>query len=66
MEWNKACAMNLGNIFSNFTTDMESIYNWFLVNSIKANSHKFEFIILRKTVSHTVKINDMKLKTNAS
>ena len=36
-----SCSINLDNIFSNLIQDMESVYEWFVYNSIKANSDKF-------------------------
>ena len=58
-----SCGMNLDNIFSNLTQDMENVYEWFLYNSMKANPDKFPFIILGNTGSHTLKIGDITIKS---
>ena len=58
-----SCGMNLDNIFSNLTQDMENVYEWFVYNSMKANPDKFPFIILGNTGSHTLKIGDITIKS---
>ena len=55
--------MNLDNIFSNHTQDMQNVYEWFVYNSMKANPDKFHFIILRNTGSHKSKICDITIKS---
>ena len=36
--------------------DMQNLYEWFVYDSMKANSDKFQFIILGNTGSHTLQI----------
>ena len=35
---------------------MQNLYEWFVYDSMKANSDKFQFIILGNTGSHTLQI----------
>ena len=53
-------------IFSNLIQDMENVYEWCVYNSTKANSDKFEFIILGNTGSHTLQVGDITIKSAAS
>ena len=45
---------------------MENVYEWFVYNSMKANLDKFQFIILGNTGSHTLKIDDITIKSASS
>ena len=58
-----SCGMNLDNIFSNLIQDMENVYEWSVYNSMKADPDKFQFIILGKPGSHTLKIGDITIKS---
>ena len=60
-----SCGVNLDNIFSNLTQDMQNIYEWF-VYSMKANSDKFRFIFLGNTGSHKLQIDDKTIKSASS
>ena len=55
--------MSLDNIFINLIQVCKTyIYKWFVYNSLKANSEKFQFIILGNTGSHTWEIDDIATK----
>ena len=59
--------MNLDNIFSNLVrVFIFNLYEWFLYNSMKENPDKFQFIILGKTGSYTLKIGDITIKSASS
>ena len=58
--------MNLDHIFSNLMQDMGNVYEWFVYNSMKANSDKFQLIILGnrgRYMIHTLKIGDITIKS---
>ena len=61
-----SCGIDLDNIFNNHIQDMENVFEWFVYNSMKANSDKFQFIILGSTGSHTLKIGDITIKSASS
>ena len=58
--------MNLDNIFSNLTQDMQNVYEWFVYNSVKANTNKFQLIILGNTGSQRLQIVDITIKSTSS
>ena len=45
---------------------MQNIYEWFAYNSMKANPHKFQLIVLENTGSITSKIGDINIKLVSS
>ena len=45
---------------------MENIHEWFVHNSMKSNPDKFQFIILGNKGWHTLKINDITIKSTSS
>ena len=45
---------------------MENVYEWCVYNSTKANSDRFQFIILGNTGSYTLQIGDITIKSAAS
>ena len=45
---------------------MESIHEWFLYNSVKANPDKFQFIVVGNADSHILQINDVTIKSALS
>ena len=53
--------INLENIFSNLIQDMQNVYS-----SMKANSDKFQFIILGNTGLHSLQISDITIKSGLS
>ena len=58
-----SCGINLDNIFSNLMQDLKNVYEWFVYNSMKANPDKSQFIILGDTVSLTLKVGDITIKS---
>ena len=49
-----SCGMNLDHMFSELIQDVQSVYEWFVYNSMRVNPDKFQFIILGNTGSHTL------------
>ena len=45
---------------------MQNIYEWFAYNSMKANPHKFQLIVLENAGSITSKIGDINIKLVSS
>ena len=41
-----SCNKNLENVFSNFKWDLNSVLEWFRINSLKVNPRKFKFMVL--------------------
>ena len=45
---------------------MQNVYEWFVYNSMKANTDKFQLIILGNTGSHALQIVDITIKSTSS
>ena len=43
------CSQDLETIIENLTYDVKNVLAWFKINSMKANSEKFQFMILSKS-----------------
>ena len=59
-----SCDKELENIFVNLKIDLRNVLYWFQVNSLKANSGKFEFMILgdKKNNTFVLTIHDKEIK----
>ena len=59
-----SCDKELENIFVNLKIDLRNVLYWFQVNSLKANSGKFEFMILgdKKNNTFVLIIHDKEIK----
>ena len=62
----RSCGINLDNIFSNLTQNMQNLYEWFVCNPMKTNPDKFRFIILGNTGSHSFQIGGITVKLASS
>ena len=53
----------LDTTFSNLKYDLENVLSWFQANSLKANSSKFQFMILgdKQNTSYPININEKKI-----
>ena len=50
------CGEDLSNILENLKHDLKIILKWFWINSLQANSCKFQFMILGKKKQNSVKL----------
>ena len=61
-----SCGERLTEIKENLVSDTKRILNWFRLNSLKANSGKFQFMILgdKSHHKHILKINSIKVEAS--
>ena len=61
-----SCGKSLSDTKENLVSDTKSILNWFRLNSLKANSGKFQFMILgdKSHHKHELKINSIKVEAS--
>ena len=57
---------NIENVISDLKTDLDEAMEWFKINSLKANSGKFQFMVLRNKNerSFNIHINNVKIKNS--
>ena len=61
-----SCGKGLTDIKENLVSDTKSILNWFRLNSLKANTGKFQFMILgdKSHQKHELKVNSIKVEAS--
>ena len=51
------CDCDLQKIFTNLEYDLNNLFEWFKVNSLKANPSKFQFMVMGRDVPNNLSIN---------